>query len=357
MIDNNQSLSSVLNQVESITVDVIDDTDFVDVIVSFDGNRRSVHVLKASSVKVLLDNLRYLNTKNFNISSTDCTLVLLSDEDEQKILEISDMENSIGQYVSTVGKAIQFQISILIKLIDYETKEEIAVPVSCGNLTVEQLMKLSKITDARIHPASNSTKMVLPMNYQLTVNNETQLFLVHHHQTCLVSIERLKGILISLNDELITQQYISNTTVGDIYKQNKDIIEENQYLLYGQDIVPSCGTVLQLLIRTVDSPIDFRIIDQKLVAKVTVTYTEQETSIEFQCKETMMMSRVRQIVCQLWKLNEQFYSFILTDGSEIACYDYTLNDLGENIDDVQLTLVCAAEVTCTISYGDVVITM
>ncbi|CAF4675313.1 unnamed protein product, partial [Rotaria sp. Silwood2] len=85
-------------------------------------------------------------------------------------------------------------------------------------------------------------------------------------------------------------------------------------------------------------PIQFNLIYQKLQANVTVTSDEQKSSIKFQCEPTMTIGRVHQIVCQLWKLKTQLYRLSLLDDS-IIDEEYSLDDLGESINDLQLKLI------------------
>jgi hypothetical protein len=343
IIDDNQTLISTLGQAESIDVDVISGESVMDVILSYDKNSQIIRILKSLPVKGLLNNPQYLDQINLRVSPQDCVLVLLSDENEKKILGMLDMENPVVQYASTTDKLTQFQISILVQLIDYENKQKMPVPIS-------------GITDPQSCLASIKTKMVFSENTPLSTVNETEFFLVKKHQICLVLIEPLKDVLIAVYEGVqINQQYLIDATVDDVYKQNNNI-EQDHYLLCGQDFVPSRETLLRLLVSTAKSSIDFQVIDRKPQANVTVTCVEQETPIQFHCAEVMKADRIREIVCQSWKLNKRFYSLTLTDGAEIED-DYTLNDTGEDINDLRLLLTPTADVKCTISYGDITVTI
>ncbi|CAF3127788.1 unnamed protein product, partial [Rotaria sp. Silwood2] len=122
-------------------------------------------------------------------------------------------------------------------------------------------------------------------------------------------------------------------------------------LLYDRDFVPSRGMPLSSFLFTKTSPIQFNLIYQKLQANVTVTSDEQKSSIEFQCESTMTIGRVHQIVCQLWKLNTKLYRLSLSDDS-IIDEEYSLDDLREFINDLQLKLISITNIKCEITYQD-----
>ncbi|CAF3968644.1 unnamed protein product [Rotaria sp. Silwood1] len=100
------------------------------------------------------------------------------------------------------------------------------------------------------------------------------------------------------------QRYLINATMNDVYKQNKTI-EQDQYLLYGSDFIPSREMPLNLFLSSTISLIEFKLIFHKLQANVTVICDEQESSIVFQCEPKMTIGRVQEIACHLWKLNKQ----------------------------------------------------
>ncbi|CAF4562151.1 unnamed protein product [Didymodactylos carnosus] len=262
------------------------------------------------------------------------------------------MENPINHYASMTNEPIHFQISILIQIILYDDQKEIPIPISHRNITIKQLLEMIKINDDHIYLASYETKMILSENIKLSTINETKFFLVKEHQTCLISIEQSDGALVAIiEDNMQNQRYLINATaMNDIYKQNKNI-DQDQYLLYDHDFAPSRETLLSSFLSSKTSSIKFNLIYQKLQANVTVTSDEQNSPIVFQCSSSMTIDRVHQIVCQLWKLNKQFYRLTLSDDSVIDEED-SLNDTGESINDLQLKLVSTADAKCAITYQD-----
>ncbi|CAF4096004.1 unnamed protein product, partial [Rotaria sordida] len=79
------------------------------------------------------------------------------------------------------------------------------------------------------------------------------------------------------------------------------------------------------------------------------TSNEQKASIRFQCESSMSIGRIHEIVCQLWKLNKRFYHLTLDNDSNID-EDYSLDDIGESINNLQLKLIAIADVKCAITY-------
>ncbi|CAF1389420.1 unnamed protein product [Rotaria sordida] len=261
------------------------------------------------------------------------------------------MENPISYYTSMTEKIVHFQISILIQIIQYDDQNEIQVPISHRNITIKQLLGMIEIKDNYKYLASCETKMILSENIQLSAIHETKFFLAKEHQTCLASIEQSEDTLIAINDESMqNQRYLINATVGDIYKHNKNI-DQDQSLLYDRDFIPSREISLSSFLSTRTSIIEFKLTYQKFQANITVTSEEQKSSIEFQCEPKMTIRRAQEIVCQLWKLNQNFYRLTFSDDS-IIDEDESLNDTGESLDDLQLKLSSTADVKCAITYKD-----
>ncbi|CAF2977434.1 unnamed protein product [Rotaria sp. Silwood2] len=151
------------------------------------------------------------------------------------------------------------------------------------------------------------------------------------------------------------QRYLIIATIDNIYTQNKSI-DQNQYLAYNRDFVPSRNMPLSLFLSSETSSIEFNLIYQKLPANVTITSGEQKSPIEFQCEPTMTISRVHEIVCQLWKLNRQLYNVTLLDESTMD-RDELLSEIGEAMDDLKLKLISTADVKCAITYQNETITI
>ncbi|CAF1416941.1 unnamed protein product, partial [Rotaria sordida] len=355
IIDSNQTISFILDQAKSIIVDVVNGENLIDIILSYDKNNQNIHILKSCPVYNLLKNPKYLNQLDLKISSQDdYSLVLIVDESEKKILNKLDMENSISHYASMTNKLIHFQIIILIQIIQYDDQKEISISISHRNLTIKQLLEMIEINNNHIYLASYETKMILSENTNLSTINEMKFFLVKEHQTCLITIKQSNDTLVTINEEnMENQRYLIDATIDDIYKQNKSI-DQNQYLLYDRDFIPSRETSLNLLLCTSTLSIEFNLTYRKFQTNVTVISDEQKTPIRFQCESSMSIGRIHEIVCQLWKLNKRFYRLTLDDDSNVDD-DYSLGDISESINDLQLKLISIADVKCAITYQNRII--
>ncbi|KAG0417382.1 hypothetical protein DMUE_6425, partial [Dictyocoela muelleri] len=173
----------------------------------------------------------------------------------------------------------------------------------------------------------------------LSITNETTFFLVKECHTCLISIEQpmpQEELLVSIdnNNNMKNQRYLIDATIDDIYKQNRDI-EQDQDLFFENDFIPSREISLNSFLSETVSSIQFNLIRGKLPANVTVTDEEQHVLIRFQSLSDMSIGRVCDIVCQLSKLDRQFYRLKLANDSNIDA-DYTLEDASETMDDIQL---------------------
>jgi len=241
---------------------------------------------------------------------------------------------------------------ILIQLIQFDNQEELKIPISNKNLTINELLNLTKINHIYQYLALIDTHRILLNNNEKLLNiNQTKFYLVKENQTCLISIKQTKNILVELDDNnTISQRYIIYTTIADIYKQNKSIIQD-QYLVYENDFIPSDKILLTSFLQTT-STIQFTLINQKFQANITVINEEKEkTSVQFHCLPSISIGRVRQIACQLLNINKRFYHLILLDNTNIGD-ECSLDEIGESIDDIQLKLESIADVKCQIIYED-----
>jgi hypothetical protein len=267
-------------------------------------------------------------------------LIFVSNESEKQILEKQNMKNPISYYASMTDRLVHFQISFLIEIIQYDNQKQISIPISHRNIILKQLLEMIDINDSHTYLASYETKMILS---ELSTINEIKFFLVKEHQTCLITIE----------ENMKNQRYIINASINDIYKQNENI-DQDQYLIYEHDFIPSRETSLSLFLCTGTSPIKFSLTYQKLQANVTVINDEEKSSIVFQCAPSTTVGRVHQIVCELWKLNARFYRLSLSDNTNIdeKC---SLDDICECKNDLQLKLISIADVKCAITYQNEII--
>ncbi|CAF4398216.1 unnamed protein product, partial [Rotaria sordida] len=68
----------------------------------------------------------------------------------------------------------------------------------------------------------------------------------------------------------------------------------------------------------------------------------------------MSIGRIHEIVCQLWKLNKLFYRLTLDDDSNVDD-NYSLDNISESINNLQLKLISITDVKCTITYQNRII--
>jgi hypothetical protein len=347
ILDKQQSISSTLGNSTSITIDGINGDDIMEIILSYDKNQQNIRILKCCPVYYLLTNPQYLQKLNLKISPTDCILVLIK-ENDKKILTNEDIQQPIGNYSSIDNEIIHFEISILIQLIQFDNQQELQIPISNRNITIKQLLELSTTDNIYQYLALIDTHIILSNTEKLSNINQTKFFLVKENQTCLISIEQSEDVLVQIyTDNTIHQQYIIYTTISDIYKQNKSIIQDH-YLVYENDFIPSENILLTSFLQTT-SPIKFTLINKKFQANVTVINEEENASVQFHCSPSISIGRVCHIACQLFNINKRFYRLILSDNSNVED-DYSLNDTCESMDDIQLKLQSTADVKCQITY-------
>jgi hypothetical protein len=198
--------------------------------------------------------------------------------------------------------------------------------------------------------ASAEAKRILSFNDSLSMTNEIIFYLVKEHHTCVISIKKqAQDLLIAVQDDNINdQRYLIDATIDNIYKQNSGI-EQNQYLSYQKDFIPSRETTLNSFLSETTSSIQFDLIRGKLPTNVTVNDEEGNVLVRFQSLPSMSIGRCHDIVCRLAKLDKQLYCLKSADDANIDD-ELTLNDASESIDDIQFKLMTSADVKCSISY-------
>jgi hypothetical protein len=335
ILDKHQSISSTLDDSISITIDGINNEDIMEIILSYDKNEQKIRILKSCPVSYLLNNSHYLNLKN---SPMDYILVLIKERDE-RILSIEDLKQPISHYSTIENEILHFQISILIQLIQFDNQEEFQIPISNQNLSIKECLQFDNIYS---YLASIDTHMIISNNNKISDINQRKFYLVKDSQICSISIEQT-------NDQIIIQQYIIEATIADIYQENISSIQD-QYLLYENDFIPSLEIALTSFLPT-EFPIQFKLINRKFQANVTVINEEEQTSIQFYCLPSIFIERICQIACRLFHLNPRFYRLTLSDHTTIED-DYSLDDTGESMDDIQLLLKSTADVKCQVIYED-----
>ena len=344
-LDKQDSICSIVNDSIPIPIDGIDDKDVIEIILSYDKSKQTIPVLKSCSVSYLLNNPRYLQIFNLKNPPTDYTLVLIN-ETTDRILSMEDLQKPIRYYSTTDNEILHFQISILIELIPLDNQPAFQLPISKPNLTIKEFLRFDHLDS---HLASIDTRMILPNNKKFSQINERKFYLAKAHQICSITIEEMEDSPDDMTDHTIIQQFIIDTTMADIYKQNSSIIQD-QHLLYEKDFIPSAEIALSAFLPTV-FPIEFKITDREFPANITVSNGEEQTSVRFSCLPSISIGRICEIACRLFHFDSNFYCLTLSDDTTLE-NDYRLDELGESINRIHLKLTSKADVTCQVIYED-----
>jgi hypothetical protein len=320
---------------------------------SYETNSQLVQTLKSTPVYHLLNNECLLQQLSLKISPHDCILVL--GENKDQILSQDDIRRSVGDYLPADAQSIHFQISILMKIVKYDNQQQLQTTISSRNLTVNELLQHTEMPiDIYKYLASNETHEVFANDQNLSNSNETNFILVKENETCLVSFEKPKELqLIDIDEGSSILRFVIFATVADVYKQ-KNINAEEQYLLYGNDFVPS--TDIQLSSFRSTSPICFSLIEANLPVAVTISISDEEHSVKFHCKASITVKRLHEIAYQLFDVNNIYYKLIF-DDSALDDDDMSLDDIDSSKTDFQLQLNCVATLKSVITYGNQTVTL
>ncbi|CAF0924968.1 unnamed protein product [Rotaria sordida] len=351
IIDENQILSSITDQTESIIIDVINRNSLNKVILTFETNSQTISVLNSMKISSVLNNEDILKQLNLtDVSSDDCVLILK--EPNEIILTKDDLQKPISTYSTIDNELIHFQISISVQIIKYDDKEQIKIPLSNRNITIEQLLNLTgKSIDVYKYLATNDTKRIINSNEILSNLNKTKFILVKKNETCLISIKKSNASEQLDNNENVhekVQLFTNFATIDDIDKENQDDILD-KYLMYSNDFVPSKN--IQLISFQSESPIQFTIVDENLPITVTIQNNELNKSIQFNCKDSITLPRLCEIACQLFCLNNKYYCLTMDDDTELTDSTLSLKDtIDENATEISLQLKSTASLYCSIMY-------
>jgi hypothetical protein len=351
IIDEDQSISSTMNDSTSVTIDGISSEDIMEVILSYETNKQKINILKSSPVSDLLHKQHYLQRLNIKIPSNDCILVRIGESDNE-ILNEDDLEQSIENYLSIDNEEINFQIAILVQIVKYDNQQIFPISISTRNITIEELMQKIPIKDELYkYLASYDSNMIISNNEKLSNLIETKFHLVKNTEICSIIIDPSESSLIKITEEKSEyQQYTIFATIADLYKQNKDKIND-QYLLFDDAIILSPETSLTCFLQ-IKSPIRFTLINKTLQANITIINDEQQDfSIKFQCLPSIELGYLTEIACQLFNVNRKFYRLIDFDNAEVD-ESLLLNELTESINDIQFKLISIADVKCLITYEE-----
>lgn len=353
IISNDEKISLSIKESHSTDILILQEKHVMSVLLSYDQINVRILIPRQCSVDHLLTNQIYLNQLNLRTLSPDYILTFISPDSGNRSLTNNEMTQPIQHFESSGRNNTHFQINILIKIFPCGRQKEESIPIPHRNFTVHQLLQRVEIDEDFKYLASYGTKMILPFDLSLSTIPDSHFFLVQEDQIGCLCIRR------TTNDKGLSQQYITDTTIDDIYKQNK-INEENQCLMLDNDFVPSRQTSFNLFLSTSKTdPVIFTMIDKKPPVNLTVTNKEDNRSISFRCSHSILASRILEIVCTLWKLKSKFYRLKTTDetilDSQDSIADY--NESIESIDDLQMILETKVDTKCTISYQERSITI
>ncbi|CAF3720842.1 unnamed protein product, partial [Rotaria sordida] len=354
IIDENQSISSTIEQTKSTTIDGISRDTTTNVIFSYENNSVLVHALKSMRICHVLNNERLLRELHLiDISPNDCVLVL--GEMNERILSQDDIRQSIGNYVNINNEPIHFRISISIQIMKYDNQEPLQILLSNRNITIEDIFQLIKTSiDIYKYLASNYSKKILDYNEKLSNLIDTKFILVKEDEICLISIEKSKNSqLIDIDDDGkndIHQRFTIFATIGDIYRENQIDID-HQNLLYDKDFVPS--TEIQLIcFSSISSIIRFNLIDGNLPVTVIIINNQNNKSIKFHCSLTMTVKRLFFIACLLFGLNNNNYYRLMHIDCLLDDDEVSLDDIDSTMNQIQFQLISIASINSSIRYDD-----
>lgn len=312
----------------------------MDVSLSYETNKQTIRILKSAQVSNLLYKQYYLEQLKVKIPLSDCILVRMTKKDHE-ILTENDLKEPIKNYLSLNNEIPHFQLSILIQIIQYDTNQLLLIPISTRNITIKQLIdKIPNRDEIYKYLSSYDTHLIVSNNQQLSDLIETKFYLIKESEICSISID--------VEGNIVNQRYAIFAMIADLYKENKEIITNDNQLSYN-DIVLSQEILLTCFQQT-KSPIQFTLSTGNLNAKVTIINEENNDLIlKFQCSPSIEIENLFRISCQLFNVDKNFFQLSDSIDSEMDG-SAALFEVVESIDDVQLKLVSTADVKCLITY-------
>ena len=330
ILDDNQTIASVINANESATVDIVDRNSIIKIVFSYETNRHCIDTFESTKIFSLLNNEGLLRQLNLTSISPDDYILMLG----ETILTKKDLEQTVGTYSTAEDRSIHFRISIFVSITKYDNQEQIKLPISSRNITIEQILQLTgKSIDVYKYLALNTTKRILDSNEIVSNSNETKFVLLKENETCLVWLGKSDS---HENEE--NQRYAVFASLADI---------SHRHLLYGNDFAPSPET--QLTSFSSESPIRFIVIDSNLPISVTVQNKETNQIITFNCLHSMTAKRICDISSQLFGSNKESYRLIQDDSREIDD-DISLADIDEMMTKFQFQVTPTISMNCSIKF-------
>lgn len=303
-------------------------------------------------INCLLKNENLLLKLNLNENSFR-DLVLARGKTAETKLTDEDLLKSLGEFSTDDQQIVEFSIGLLIRistLNNIEKDEEILL--FYRNATINDLFQVAKGNERGFkYLGSRRTKKIIDFNQNLSNINETQFLLIKEDQFCSVSIRRsTENQLILIDDEetVKTQDFASSATVADVYLAN-GLIDQNKYLLFGTDFMPSMETPMSTFIST--SPIEFIVTDDKLPIHIFVENDVDKQKIDYFSSSKTQFSRLCSIACQIMHLDPKFYQ-LMWEETELSDGEMCLEDLDGVAEEIQLKLICISQLMVSIKFEE-----
>ena len=347
IVDENGGISLTI---EPIIINVISRDSTMNVNISYENQSERIRVLKATKINQLLNNENLLTKLNFNVNSLrDCVLALGEKSDQR--LSNEDTSKPIGQFSLDDQQVVEFRIALLILIStsnDNEKPEEVLL--FNRKVTMEELFEISKGSERGYkYLASCYSKKIIDFHQLLSDVNETRFLLVKEDQFCSIHIRRsTENQLISIDDveTNMKQNFASSATIADVYKANQ-INDQNEYLLFGNDFLPSMETSLSVFVST--SPIQFDVTNEKLEIHIIVENSIDKRTINYHSSSKTQFNRLCSIACQLMHLNSTFYQLMYGEV-ELSDDEMCLDDLETVPNEVELVLICTSPLKASIKF-------
>jgi hypothetical protein len=351
IIEDNQTISSVFDQTNSVTIDILDRNTITKVMVTYETRSHIVYPLKSIKIASLLNDENLLRQLHLSDISSDDYVLVLEEETNGHILTKDDLQQPIGTHLTTGDQPIHFRISTLIQITKYDDHKQIRIPLSTRDTTIEQLLQSTEESvDTYKYLVLHDTTKIVDDNDKISNLNRTKFILFKENETCLVSIGRSDN-RDKENEKY--QRYAIFASMADIYKENQLDIS-HQYLQYANDFVPSTET--RLVSFQSELPLEFIVIDDNLPVTVTVKNTETNEIIAFNCSFSMTVKRIYTISCQLFDLNNEFYQ-LMQDGSTLIDENIALEEIDEIKSEIQFQLTSTASMHCSVIFSEQTITL
>ena len=337
VIDESDNISAATNLTQSVTIDVISREMVVQVVCSYETTGELLRMLKSTKVASLLNDENLRRRFNINEMIWQNASILFEEGDSQTTLSDEELEHTLGDFCQSKEQPIHFRISMYLSVTIYYGHEQIDVPITDKDLTVEGLLPLvGKSMDMERYLASKMTKRVFDAADVIFDLGEREFLLLEEKDIRLVCV----GELEHTNDRPFA---VSATITGIRQAYHLD----DQHHLSSDDFVPSAET--SLISFPPDSPIRLTIIAHNLPVAITVRNEQQsERVVQLHCAHSMLISRLCSISCQLFGVNNDSCQLTLSDATDLD-EGLSLVDIGEESSDFELRLIVPEGLSCSIT--------